>query len=78
MTISEAYLLGRKDEKERATSLCHNPRSICIRCTNRLKCPNADTGAYVSVCKDFNLTSVIAPYSSMQNVNSENILNYAK
>ena len=62
MTISEAYLLGRKDERERSTPLCNNSRSICVRCTERLNCPNADTGAYVSNCKTFNLT----PISSIQ------------
>ena len=56
MTISEAYLLGRKDESERPTSLCRNPRSICVRCTERLKCPDADTGAYVSNCENFNIS----------------------
>lgn len=59
MTISEAYLLGRKDEKER---LCINPRSICIRCTKRLNCPDADTGAYVDNCKGFNLTPISSIY----------------
>lgn len=62
MTISEAYLLGRKDEKERPTPLCINPRSICIRCTKRLNCPDADTGAYVDNCKGFNLTPISSIY----------------
>lgn len=60
MTISEAYLLGRKDERERPTPLCSNPQSICVRCTERLTCPDADTGAYVGNCKNFNLTPICA------------------
>lgn len=62
MTISEAYLLGRKDERERPTPLCNNPRSICVRCTERLKCPDADTGAYINGCENFNLTPISSIY----------------
>lgn len=62
MTISEAYLLGRKDEKEHSAPLCVHPRSICVRCTKRLTCPDADTGAYVDTCKDFNLATISSIY----------------
>lgn len=66
MTISEAYLLGRKDEKERPTPLCNNPRSICVRCTNRPNCPNADTGAYIGNCKNFNLMPISTIYADIK------------
>lgn len=54
MTKSEVYILGRKDEGERPTNLCANPRSICVRCSKRPNCSGADTGAYVSNCDAFN------------------------
>ena len=50
---SRIYMLGRKDERKRLPSLCHNPRSICIRCDRRSSCEYSDTGAYIGVCKDF-------------------------
>lgn len=53
MTLSEAYILGRKDERERS-KLCNNPRSICVRCSKRPKCWKADTGAYIGNCDEFN------------------------
>ena len=52
--MTEIYMLGRKDERERPCSLCKNPISICKRCARyRMLCEGSDSGAYISACKDF-------------------------
>lgn len=55
MTLTEAYLLGRRDERTRPSALCSNPPNICTRCIKRPDCFDAVCGAYISVCDEFQI-----------------------
>lgn len=56
---SKIYMQGRLDERERPSSLCNNPNSICIRCSHyKSLCDGSDLGVYIGKCKDFSYMEV--------------------